>query len=112
MLEYPFNKIILAETKLNYTNNSTSEETYTVFNNDIVIKQNGTVIIQIWADNDVVIKAKLNDETINLNEGVPISADGLYEFSISVIEGDTLNILIPVPANTSIKGRLKLILRR
>jgi len=112
MLEYPFDKIILAETKLNYTNDSRLEKTYIAFNNDIVIKQSGTVIIQIWVDNDVVIKAKLNDEIINLNEGVPISANSLYEFSISVIEGDTLNILIPVPANTSIKGMLKLILRR
>lgn len=102
---------LLTTKKLNYTNSGTTTSDYPVFDEDIEVKFNGKITLQISMSVSTTVQVKINDSVSYLNSGKALSANSLYEYDITVSEGDTLNVIIQVPAGDTLTGLLRLFRR-
>lgn len=107
---------LLASLQTTLTNSGASTASIAVFTSNILVPFSGVLHIQIVVGSSTTARLRLvrggNTFEYLLNSGNSISANSWYEFSIAVIQGDAVNILIDVPAGGSINTYVALILMR
>ena len=98
--------------------NSTSSTTATmpVFANDVQIPSAGIATIQMYLDHSVTVKLRIvrGGSTLEayINGGNSLAANSWYEFAVTLLGGDAVNILVDVPAGTVVNGYAAILLRR
>ena len=109
---------LLAETSLSYDNSAgTTTANYTVFTTDLSIDFNGKVVLQIIMDQTTTAQLKVTPAgqttayTGYINEGNNLQSNSWYEFEFEVNNGDTLNVVIQVPAGAVLSGYLRIFKR-
>ena len=109
---------LLTESALSYDNSSgTDTVDYTVFTSDITIDFNGVITIQIIMNQSTTAQIKLTPAgqttsyTGYINDGSNINANSWYKFDMNVSNGDSINLVIQVPAGVTLNGYLRIFKR-
>ena len=109
---------LLTESSLSYDNSAgTTTANYTVFASDIAINFNGKITLQIIMNLSTTIQLKVTPAgqttayTGYINEGNALQANSWYEFDFEVNNGDSINVIIQVPAGAILDGYLRIFKR-
>jgi len=103
---------IIANKILSYDNSAgTSTVDYTVFDTPLAIDFNGKITIQILMNQSTTVQVDLNGNKGYLNAGDALNSNSWYEFDLEVANGDSLNVIIQVPAGANLSGILRIFKR-
>jgi len=81
-----------------------------VFSEDLGIDFDGWVRVQVVLTADAVVEVKLNGAYGALNNGTALTAGNLYEFDVTVTEGDSLNLRVSASQTPSLLRLIKCLL--
>ena len=87
-----------------------------VFGSDIVVPDTGELAVQLALSADAKARLRIvrGGTTLEyyLNSGNALAANSWYEFVVTVLKDDAVNIVVEVPAGSTINAYAALILRR
>jgi len=87
-----------------------------VFESDIVVPDTGELAVQLALSENAKARLRIvrGGTTLEyyLNSGNALAANSWYEFVVTVLKDDAVNIVVEVPAGSTINAYAALILRR